>query len=331
MNSNTKTLLSGIQPTGEFTIGNYLGAIKNWKECQVSSNCIFFIANLHSLTVSPNASELENATIASLALMIACGIDPKRSLVFVQSTVKQHTELAWFLQCCTQFGELARMTQFKDKAKKATTNNNAGLFSYPVLMAADILLYEPDIVPIGHDQQQHMELTIKLAKRFNRIHGQTFKEPHYTTPQLGNRIKSLTHPTNKMSKSDSNKNSTIFLLDDEATILNKIKKATTDAGTEIKHDPQNKPGISNLMEIYASFAGCSLDDTQQLFKHTNYGTFKKEVAITIAKHLEPIRLRYQDIIAKQQYLKEVIEQGAVSATKIAAAKMEQIKQKIGII
>lgn len=326
-----KIMLSAIQPTSVFTLGNYIGAIKNWKENQEKFNCIFFIANLHALTVKQNPKEFKQITLNCLSLLLACGINPLKSLIFIQSQVKQHPQLSWILQCFTQFGELSRMTQFKDKSQKNPENVNAGLFGYPVLMAADILLYEPDLVPIGIDQKQHMEITKTIAKRFNNIYGEIFKIPESYFSEVGSKIKSLANPSMKMSKSDKNKNGTIYLLDDEKTVLEKIKKATTDSDNKIKFDPENKPGISNLMEIYTNFTGCTIEQTQNLFKNTNYGTFKLEVAKTISKELEPIQNSYRRILSEPEKLKNIYEEGAKKATKIASKKLEEIYTIMGLL
>lgn len=326
-----KTMLSAIQPTGVFTLGNYIGAIKNWEINQDQFDCIFFIANLHSLTIYQNPEELKKTTMNCVALLIACGIDPSKSILFVQSQVKQHAELSWVLQCCTQFGELARMTQFKDKSRKNPENINAGLLCYPVLMAADILLYSPDYVPIGADQKQHLEITVDIANRFNRLYGETFKIPKAYIPEVGFKIKSLTSPENKMSKSDQNENGTIFILDDEQVVLNKIKKATTDSDNEVKYDPENKPGISNLLEIYSSLSGCAINEAQQLFKNANYGNFKIEVAKTISKALQPIQEKYKLLISEPKKIELICNKGATDASNIAIKKMNEVNEKVGVL
>ncbi len=328
---NKPVALSGIQPTGIFTIGNYLGAVKNWHIMQKKFNCIFFIANLHSLTVKQDVTKFKNFTLNCVALLLACGINLDESLVFVQSQVKQHTELSWILQCNTQFSELKRMTQFKDKSQKNADNINSGLFSYPVLMAADILLYEPDFVPVGLDQKQHLELTNVVANRFNYLYGETFKIPKPYILKTGAKIKSLSNPDNKMSKSEKNKNGVVFMLDEPDIILEKFKKAVTDSDNVIVFDLDKKPGISNLIEIYSSFADISIEEVEKHFKSTNYSIFKEEVGKIVVEKLRPIREKYFELIKDQDYLEEICRLGSIKATKIAENKMNQINKKLGIL
>lgn len=328
---NKKKMLSAIQPTGVFTLGNYIGAINNWQKNQEQFDCIYFIANMHSLTVKQNPNQFKNFTLDCVALLLACGIDPKKSLIFIQSQVPQHTYLSWILQCCTQFGELSRMTQFKDKSKKNADNINAGLFCYPILMAADILLYEPDFVPLGADQKQHMELTKTIANRFNKTYGETFKIPKAFIAKEGAKICSLANPENKMSKSDKNPNGTIYILDEEDTILEKFKKATTDSDNKILYDKENKPGISNLLEIYATISEITIEQAANNFKNTNYKDFKAEVGCTVANALKPIREKFNELRNDKQKLMQICEDGAIASSKIASNKLNEICEKVGLI
>ena len=278
-----KVILSGIQATGNLTLGNYLGALKNFVKMQDEYDCYYMIANLHALTVRREPEELKENTLKVIATYIAAGIDPDKSCIFVQSQVPEHAELGWTLDCYTYMGELSRMTQFKDKSSKHADNINAGLFTYPSLMAGDILLYNADLVPTGEDQKQHVELTRDLAQRFNKLYGETFKVPEAYIPKVGARIMGLQDPKSKMSKSSTIPNDTILLVDTDEEIIKKIKKAVTDSEGIVKYDKENKPGVSNLMEIYGIIEGKTNAEIEKEFEGQNYGTFKQRVAEAIIK------------------------------------------------
>jgi tryptophanyl-tRNA synthetase len=295
-----KVLLSGIQPTGVFTLGNYIGAVRNWKQLQEDYECAYFIADLHSLTIRQEPADLRKHTKEAYALLLACGIDPDKSLAFIQSHVPTHAELGWILSCYTQFGELSRMTQFKDKSSQHPENVNAGLFDYPALMAADILLYQPDYVPVGADQKQHIELTRDLAIRVNHFYGKdTFVVPEGRFMKEGARIMALDDPTSKMSKSAPNVHSRISLLDDNNKIKKSIMKATTDSDGEVRFDMENKPGISNLLSIYSVLSGKPVADLEKQYEGQGYGTFKKDLVEVTVEALTPIRDRFNDIRQSQ--------------------------------
>ena len=291
-----KVILSGIQATGNLHLGNYLGAIKNWEKMQEEYDCNYMIANLHTLTIRNDPEKLRKNTLDLLALYIAAGINPEKSNIFIQSQLAEHAELAWVLDCYTYMGELSRMTQFKDKSAKHADNINAGLFTYPVLMAADILLYQADLVPVGDDQKQHLEMTRDIAERFNSIYGDTFKIPQGYYPKAAARIMGLQNPTSKMSKSSNLENDCVFLTDDSDTILKKFKKAVTDSENIVRYDKENKPGISNLMSIYSEITGKSNDDIEAEFKGKGYGDFKTKVAESVIEELRPIREKYNELI-----------------------------------
>ena len=292
-----KTLLSGIQPSGNLHLGNYLGAVKNWAALPDEFNCFYFMADLHTLTVRQNPAELRRRSTTQLAQYIACGLDPEKNVLFLQSHVHEHAELGWILNCYTMFGELSRMTQFKDKCAKNADNINGGLFTYPSLMAADILLYQADYVPVGEDQKQHCELTRDIANRFNNLYGETFKVPEPYIPKVGARIMSLGNPTSKMSKSDPT--GCVFLMDSPEEISRKFKRAITDSDTErcVRYDPENKPGVANLMNIYASVTGKSFDEIESEFAGKGYGVFKPAVGDAVIETLRPIREEAERILA----------------------------------
>lgn len=332
-NTNTerkKVILSGIQPTGVFTLGNYIGAVRNWGKMQDDYDAAYFIADLHSLTVRQNPAELRKRTLEAFALLLACGIDPEKSLVFVQSHVKSHAELNWVLSCCSQFGELSRMTQFKDKSASHADNINAGLFTYPALMAADILLYQADLVPVGSDQKQHLEFTRDIATRFNNIYGNTFKLPDPYISKTGARVMSLQEPTKKMSKSDPNPNSFISILDEPNVIVNKFKRAVTDSETEVCYR-EGKDGINNLMTIYSAISGATFEEIQNEFSGRGYGDFKKAVGELVAEELRPIRENYARLIADKAYLEETYRKGADLATRISERTLTKVKKKVGLL
>lgn len=325
-----KRMLSGIQPTGTFTLGNYIGAINNWNALQDEFECFYFIANLHSLTTSKDPLKLKNDTLDAIALLLACGIDPKKSVIFLQSDISAHTKLNWVLDCFTQYGELSRMTQFKDKSKKNPQNINAGLFCYPVLMAADILLYKPDFVPIGADQKQHLELARNIAIRFNGLFENTFKVPQPYIKEYGAKIMSLSDPTSKMSKSSDNKNSFISVLDDEDVIIKKFKRAVTDSNSSISYE-NGGDGIKNLITIYRSITKKSICDIENEFKNLGYGDFKLAVANAVSLELKPIRDNFSKFRNDENYLKNVLKDGAIKASAIANQTLEDIYKKVGIL
>ena len=304
-----KVILSGIQATGNLTLGNYIGALKNFVKMQDEYDCYYMIANLHALTVRREPEELRENTLKIIATYIAAGIDPDKSCIFLQSQVPEHAELSWVLNCYTYMGELNRMTQFKDKSEKHADNINSGLFTYPVLMAADILLYNPDLVPTGQDQKQHLEITRNIAERFNKIYGETFVVPNPYIPKVGARIMGLQDPTSKMSKSTDNPNDSIFLIDTPEQIIKKVKKAVTDSEGVVRFDVENKPGISNLMEIYSILENKFLEDIEKEFEGQNYGVFKQKVADSIIKALEPFHKKYNELMENPKYLEEICEKG----------------------
>ncbi|MGL5973533.1 MAG: tryptophan--tRNA ligase [Oscillospiraceae bacterium] len=325
-----KTIFSGIQPTGNFTLGNYLGAVLNWKKLQTDYTCLFSVVDMHSITVRQDPIFLRKQILSSYALLLACGIDTKKSLLFIQSHVKTHSELSWILSCNTQFGELSRMTQFKDKAKKHHNDINIGLFTYPVLMASDILLYGTDLVPVGADQKQHLELARDIAKRFNNIYGDVFKVPEPYIPKTGSKIMSLQDPTKKMSKSDENPNAIISILDDKDTIIRKFKKSVTDSHNIISFS-EYQPGISNLLTIYSSITDISIEDCLLYFQNFNYGDFKLAVGETVADSLKDIRENYANIIKEKDYLEQTYTENAQKATYLSTKIIRKVNKKIGLI
>ncbi|MBO6292787.1 MAG: tryptophan--tRNA ligase [Selenomonas sp.] len=324
-----KIILSGIQPTGVFTLGNYLGAVKNWQQMQEDYQCYYFIADLHSLTVHIDPKLRKQQSLQAFALLLACGIDPEKSLIFVQSHVPTHAEMGWILACCSQFGELSRMTQFKDKSAKHPENINAGLFTYPSLMAGDILLYQADYVPVGADQTQHLEFTRDIATRFNHVYGETFKLPEGYFPKLGARVMSLQEPTAKMSKSDTNPNATISILDEENVIIKKFKRAVTDSEMEVVFR-EGKDGINNLMTIYSAVTGKSLEDITAEFAGKGYGDFKAAVGEAVAEELRPVRERYKELMEDKAELERLMKQGAEIATKISSRTLTKARKKVGL-
>ena len=326
-----KTLLSGIQPSGNLHLGNYLGAVKNWAALPDEFNCFYFMADLHTLTVRQNPAELRRRSTTQLAQYIACGLDPEKNVLFLQSHVHEHAELGWILNCYTMFGELNRMTQFKDKCAKNADNINGGLFTYPSLMAADILLYQADYVPVGEDQKQHCELTRDIANRFNNLYGETFKVPEPYIPKVGARIMSLGNPTSKMSKSDPT--GCVFLMDSPEEIARKFKRAITDSDTErcVRYDPENKPGVANLMNIYASVTGKSFDEIESEFAGKGYGVFKPAVGDAVIETLRPIREEAERILADKAYLKQVYTDGAMKASSVARKTLRKVYKRVGLV
>lgn len=326
-----KRILSGISPSGQLCIGNYVGAIKNWERLQDEYESIFLIVDLHAITVKQNPAELRSRCLSFLAQYIACGINPEKSLLVMQSHVPQHAELAWVLGTYTQIGELNRMTQFKDKSTKHKENINAGLFTYPVLMAADILLYQADLVPVGADQKQHLELTRDIAQRFNGLYSETFQVPKPFIPEVGARIMSLQDPTKKMSKSDENPNNLIAILDPPDRILKKIKRAVTDSGSEIRFDVDKKPGLSNLISLYSVLGGDTVQKVEETFSGKQYSELKQQLADLTIETLAPIQERYRAIMADKKYLEGIMAEGAAKARYIAGKTLRKVYRKVGFI
>ncbi|MBQ3067378.1 MAG: tryptophan--tRNA ligase [Clostridia bacterium] len=329
-NEAKKTVFSGVQPTGKITLGNYLGAIKNWGPLQDECNCIYCVVDLHSITVAQVPADLRKNTMELLALYIACGVDPQKSTLFIQSHVPQHAELAWALDTISYIGELSRMTQFKEKSRKHAENINMGLMNYPVLMASDILLYQTDLVPVGKDQIQHLELARNLAERFNSRYSPTFVVPEGLVYKQGSSIKSLQDPTSKMSKSDPNDNAIITLSDDADTIRRKFRRAVTDSDTCVRFG-EDKPAISNLLTIYSLTSGESIADAEQRFAGKGYGVFKEAVAEAAIATVEPIQQEQQRLLKDKAYLESVLKQGADTAERIASKTLAKVYRKIGFI
>ena len=323
-------LLSGIQPSGQLCIGNYLGALKNWVSLQDSHDSIFLVVDMHALTVMQNPAELRQRCLSYLAQYIACGIDPEKSIIVIQSHVPQHAELMWVLSTLTYMGELNRMTQFKDKSKKHAANINAGLFTYPILMASDILLYQADLVPVGADQKQHLELARDLAVRFNTQYSDTFVVPEPYIPKAGSRIMSLQDPEKKMSKSDENLNNLIAILDTPDIIKKKIKRAVTDSGKEVKVDKYS-PGISNLVNMYSLITGITMQAVEKQFEGKMYAEFKSELGDVTTDYLEPIQKKYAEISKDKTYLESVLANGAESAYYRARKTLTKVYRKVGLI
>ena len=326
-----KIILSGIQSTGKLTLGNYLGAINNWVQMQEEYDCYYMIANLHSLTVRNDPETLRNNTLKVLAMYVAAGLDPEKNTIFIQSQVKEHAELGWILDCYTYMGELSRMTQFKDKAAKHADNINAGLFTYPALMAADILLYQANLVPVGQDQQQHLEITRDIAERFNKLYGKTFTIPEGYYGKASAKIMGLQDPTAKMSKSATNPNDVILLEDEPDVIIKKFKKAVPDSENKVRFDPENKPGVSNLMQIYSSITGLKMEEIEKEFENSGYGDFKTKVAETAVAKLEPIQKKYKELLENKEYLEKIYTEGANRARKLASKTLDEVKERIGIL
>ena len=326
-----KRMLSGIQPSGDLHLGNYLGAIKNWGARSDLYECFYFMADLHTITVRQTPADLRRRTLEQLAQYIACGLDPEKNTLFIQSHVHQHAELGWVLNCYTMFGELSRMTQFKDKASKHAENVNGGLFTYPSLMAADILLYQPDLVPVGHDQKQHCELTRDVAQRFNGIYGDVFKVPEPYIPETGARIMSLNAPDSKMSKSMPE--GCVFLMERPEDIQRKFKRAITDSDTEncVRFDPENKPGVANLMSIYSAVTGKTFEEIEAEFAGQGYGKFKPVVGDAVIEHLRPIREESQRLLKDKAYLEGVYRDGAQRASYVAEKTLRKVYKKVGFV
>jgi len=323
-------IFSGIQPTGIIHIGNYLGAIKQWVELQEKNECVFCIVDLHALTAPFDPKKLQQLILEKAIAYLAAGINPEKSIIFIQSQVREHSEMNWLLNAVTPVGDLTRMTQYKEKSKKFAQNLNAGLLNYPILMTADILLYQTEIVPVGEDQQQHVELARTIAKKFNQKFGETFKIPEARLPKMGAKIMSLTQPTKKMSKSDPQE-SYIGLFDEPEIIKNKIMKATTDTGKTIKYDPEAKPGISNLLTIYSLFSEKTIKEAEKKFKNKGYAEFKKQLADLLILKLEIFRRKRKELLTREVYVKEILSQGSRRAQALAQSTLLDAKKKMGLI
>ena len=325
-----KLIFSAIQPTGTFTLGNYIGAVRNWSPLQEEYNCIYCVADMHAITVRQDPAKLRQNSLAAYALLMACGIDPEKSILFIQSHVPTHPMLSWVLGCSTQFGELSRMTQFKDKSQRHADDVNAGLFTYPVLMASDILAYNADFVPVGIDQKQHLELARNIAQRFNQRYGDFFTLPEPYIIDVGAKVMSLQEPTKKMSKSDENPNACILILDDKDTIIRKFKRAVTDSEAEVCYR-EGKDGINNLMSIYSCVTGKNFDEIESEFKGKGYGDFKVAVGEAVADNLAPVRTEFDRLISDKTYLKECYTAGAAKAQKYSQRIVSKVYHKVGFV
>ena len=328
MADEKKILFSGMQATGNLTLGNYLGALKNWVSLNEDYECYYCVGDAHSITVRQNPAELRQRARALLTLYIAAGLDPEKNCIYYQSHVSGHAELAWILNCYTYMGELQRMTQFKDKSAKHADNINAGLFTYPVLMAADILLFQADVVPVGIDQMQHLELTRDIAQRFNGIYGDVFKIPEAYLGKVGAKIMSLQDPTKKMSKSDENLNASIYLMDDPDTIIRKFKRAVTDSDNEIRYAAE-KPGISNLIDIYRATTGKSIEEVEKEFAGKGYGDFKLAVGESVVDVLKPLQDRVAELSKDKAYIDSIIKNNGERANYVANKTLRKVQKKIG--
>lgn len=331
--SSKPIVLSGAQPSGQLTIGNYLGALRQWDRMQDDYDCLYCIVDLHAITVRQDPVTLRNASLDSLALYLACGIDPERSTIFMQSHVPEHSQLAWILNCYTQFGELGRMTQFKDKSERHNNNVNAGLFTYPVLMAADILLYQANQIPVGHDQKQHLELARDVAMRFNALHGDVFTVPEPFIPKVAARVMSLQDPTKKMSKSDDNPQNFIGLLEDPKVIAKKIKRAVTDSDDppRVTFDIEAKPGVANLLSILSGVTNKTVVELEAEYEGKMYGHLKTDVADAVVSLLEPLQQRFTEIRADDVLMRQVMQQGAEQARSRAAETLRKVYDAVGFV
>lgn len=324
-----KTLYSGVQPTNNLTIGNYIGTLRSWRGLQENYNCIFAAANMHAITVRQNPAELRQKTLSLVALFLACGVNPQKSIVYVQSHVPAHAELCWVLNTFTYVGEMERMTQYKDKSSRHADNINMGLMDYPVLMAADILLYQTDLVPVGLDQRQHLEIARDIAVRFNNAYTPTFTVPEGLYPKMGAKIADLQDPAKKMSKSAENPNGAVFLSDDKDTVMRKFKRAVTDSENAVKYNPESKAGVSNLLTVYCAFSGKSLEEAEKEFEGKGYGDFKLAVGETVADSLAPMQAEHKRLLADKAYLESVMADGAEKAEKLARKTLSKVYKKIG--
>ena len=331
MDEKRKVIFSGIQPSGKIHLGNYLGAVRNWVLLQDSYDCVYCVVDEHAITVRQDPAELRHKTLELFAQLIACGIDPERSTLFIQSHVPQHAEMAWILNCYTMFGELSRMTQFKEKSARHADNVNAGLFTYPTLMAGDILLYQTDLVPVGEDQKQHVELTRNIAQRFNHVYGDVFKMPEPYIPKVGARVMSLNQPENKMSKSIPE--GCVFLMEKPEEIMRKFKRAITDSDTEncIRYDRANKPGVATLMDIYAAITGRTYEQIEAEFEGKGYGAFKPMVGEAVVELLRPIREETERLLADKAYLEGLYRAGAEKAAYLANKTLRKVQKKVGFL
>ncbi len=328
--SEQKRVLSFIQPSGLLTLGNYLGALKNWTEMQNDFDCTFAVADLHAITVRQEPAKLRNQIYSTYAILLALGIDPEKNTVFIQSHVPEHAQLAWLLSCYTQFGEMSRMTQFKDKSQRHPDNINVGLFSYPVLMAADILLYKADLIPVGADQKQHIEIARDIANRFNNIYGDVFTIPDGYIPKSAARIKSLQDPTKKMSKSDDNVNAWVAILDTKDDIIRKFKRAVTDSDSRVIMS-EDKPGVSNLISIYSAVTGKTTEEVEREFDGKGYGDFKLAVGEAVADELAPIKQKHDEIIKDKKELERLYRIGAEKAEYVARKTYLKAMKKVGFV
>ena len=328
-----KVILSGIKPSGNLTLGSYLGAIKNWVDLADEYECYYMLADLHAITVRQNPAELRKRTLSQLAQYIACGLDPEKNTLFIQSHVPAHAQLGWVLDCYTMFGELSRMTQFKDKSAKNADNINAGLFTYPSLMAADILLYQADLVPVGEDQKQHVEITRDIAHRFNTLYGDVFTMPEPFIPKTGARIMSLQNPENKMSKSEEDNGGCILMMNKPEDIMRYFKRAVTDSETGrcVYYDKEKKPGVSNLMQIYASCTGKSVETIEAEFDGLGYGAFKTAVGEAVVETLRPIREKAEELLRDKAYLESIYRDGAARASRTAERTLAKVYRKVGFV
>lgn len=330
MLNDKKVSYSGVQPSGNLTIGNYLGALRNFSKYSEEFQTFYCVVDMHAITVRQIPAELRRRTFETLALYIACGLDPEKNCLYVQSHVPAHAELAWILNCYTMFGELGRMTQFKDKSAKHADNINAGLFAYPTLMAADILLYQTDVVPVGVDQKQHVELARNIACRFNQAYSDTFTVPEPIIEKNGMKIMSLADPTKKMSKSDENANAVVYILDDKDTIIRKFKRAVTDSDTEVRF-AEGKDGINNLISIYSCFTGKTVAEIETEFAGKGYGDFKLAVGEACADALSGVQARYNELLSDKAYLETIMKNGAEQASYFARKTLTKVKKKVGFV
>ena len=333
MDEKRKVIFSGIQPSGDLTLGSYMGAIRNWVDLSETYDCYYCIVDMHAITVRQNPADLRRRALSQLAQYIACGLSPEKNTLFIQSHVHEHAELGWILNCYTMFGELSRMTQFKDKSAKNAENINAGLFTYPSLMAADILLYQADLVPVGEDQKQHVEICRDIAVRFNGIYGDTFTIPEPFIPKTGARIMSLTTPENKMSKSDKDPGGCIYLMQKPEEIMRSFKRAKTDSDTEncVRYAPSEKPGVANLMQIYSCATGATFEEIEREFDGKGYGDFKTKVGESVVELLRPIRESAEDLMKNKDYLVSIYRAGAEKAEHTALRTLRKVYKKVGFV
>lgn len=329
MENEKKVIFSGMQPSGVITLGNYLGALKNWTNLQDEYNCLYCIVDMHAITVRQDPATLRKNAINLLMQYIAAGLDPEKNVIYYQSHVSAHAELAWILNCYTYMGELSRMTQFKEKSSKHGENINAGLFTYPALMAADILLFQTDLVPVGADQKQHLELARDIAMRFNGLYGETFKVPEPYIGKVGARVMSLQEPTSKMSKSDEDTNASIYLMDDPDAIMRKFKRAVTDSDACVRFDQETKPGISNLMSIYGAITGQTMEQIQSEFEGKGYGDFKMRVGEAVVEELRPLQARFKELSSDKTYIDSIIKKNAETANYLATKTLRKVQKKVG--